>query len=303
MPDKILVLGAAGMLGHVVFTELVAREEWDVRATVWTVEELETLPPALRDRIKPGIDATRLEPLRAVLDSVRPKAVINCVGLIKQRPLAKDPIAALDLNALLPHRLAQLCRAAGSRLIHISTDCVFAGTKGKYKESDSADAEDLYGKTKFLGEVTEPPCVTLRTSIIGHELRDRFALIEWFLSQEGRVRGYRQAIYTGFPTVEFASILARYVLPRKDLFGLYHVSSDPISKHDLLRLVAERYHKDIAIEPDDAVREDRSLNSDLFRRTTGYVPPPWPELLEKMHRHYVNSGLYQKLPGGTHAQF
>jgi len=303
MSDKILVLGAAGMLGHVVFTELAAREEWDVRATVWTAEEFETLPPALRDRITPRIDATRLESLRAVLDSVQPDAVINCVGLIKQRPLAKDPVAALDLNALLPHRLAQLCRATGSRLIHISTDCVFAGTKGKYKESDPADAEDLYGKTKFLGEVTEPSCVTLRTSIIGHELRDRFALIEWFLSQEGRVRGYRQAIYTGFPTVEFASILVHYVLPRKDLCGLYHVSSDPISKYDLLRLVAERYHKDIAIDPDDAVREDRSLNSDLFRRTTGYVPPEWPELVEKMHRYYVNSDLYRKLPGGTHAQF
>jgi len=294
MSDKILILGAAGMLGHVIFTELVARKEWDVRATVWTAEELETLPPALRDRITPRIDATRLEPLRAVLDSVRPTAVINCVGLIKQRPLAKDPVAALDLNALLPHRLAQICRAAGSRLIHVSTDCVFTGTKGKYVESDLSDAEDIYGKTKFLGEVTEPPCVTLRTSIIGHELRDRFALIEWFLSQKSRVRGYRQAIFTGFPTVEFASILARYVLPRKDLSGLYHVSSDPISKYDLLRLVAERYHKDIAIDPDDTVGEDRSLNSDLFRRTTGYLPPDWPELVEKMHRHYVNSNLYQK---------
>ena len=177
-----------------------------------------------------------------------------------------------------------ICRSAGARMIHISTDCVFDGKKGNYTENDSSTADDLYGRSKFLGEVAYPPhCLTLRTSIIGHELKGKLGLVEWFLAQEGKVRGFTHAIYSGFPTIEFARIITDYILPRPELTGVYHVSSDPVSKYDLLNLVAKKYGKKIEIEPYDDFRQDRSLDSSLFRRLTGYMPPSWPELVDQMH--------------------
>ena len=155
-----------------------------------------------------------------------------------------------------------------------------------YTEDDVPNAEDLYGRTKLLGEVSYSHCVTLRTSIIGHELKGRYGLIEWFLGQTGRVRGYRKAIYSGFPTIELARIISDHVLPDRELSGVYHVSSAPISKYDLLKMVAERYGKQIEIAPDEDFAIDRSLNSDRFRSRTGYSPPPWPELIDRMHRDY-----------------
>jgi dTDP-4-dehydrorhamnose reductase len=213
--------------------------------------------------------------------------VINCVGLIKQLPLASDPLASITVNAQLPHRITLVCRAAKARMIHISTDCVFDGKKGGYTEKDIPNADDLYGQTKMLGEVSYPHSVTLRSSIIGHELKSRFGLVEWFLSQRGPVRGFTKAIYSGFTTVEMARIISDFVLPNPKLSGIYNVSSAPISKHELLRLVARRYAKNTVIEPFDGVVLDRSLDSAKFRAETGYIPPTWEKLVEDMHADYL----------------
>jgi dTDP-4-dehydrorhamnose reductase len=171
-------------------------------------------------------------------------------------------------------------------MIHISTDCVFDGKKGGYTEKDSPNADDLYGQTKMLGEVCYPHSVTLRSSIIGHELKARLGLVDWFLSQRVPVRGFTKAIYSGFTTIEMARIISDFVLPNPDLSGIYNVSSAPISKHDLLQLVAQRYAKNIKIEPYDGFVLDRSLDSAKFRALTGYVPPPWEKLVEDMHADY-----------------
>jgi dTDP-4-dehydrorhamnose reductase len=171
---------------------------------------------------------------------------------------------------------------------------VFDGKKGNYTEQDTSNAADLYGKTKYLGEVHYPHCVTLRTSIIGHELKGKYGLVEWFLAQEGRVRGFTNAIYSGFPTVEMARIMGEYVIPSESLSGLYHVSSEPISKYDLLKLVSEKYGKEIEIEPYDEFRQDRSLESAHFRNVSGYVPPSWSELVDRMHMNYMESPYYEK---------
>lgn len=188
-----------------------------------------------------------------------------------------------------------ICRSVGARMIHISTDCVFDGKKGNYTEHDSSNADDLYGRSKFLGEVAYPPhCLTLRTSIIGHELKGKLGLIEWFLAQKGKVDGFTHAVYSGFPTVELAHIITEYILPNKDMNGVYHVSSDPISKYDLLKLVAKRYGKQIKIEPYNKFYQDHSLDSSVFRRITGYTPPSWPELVDKMYQHYISSSCYSK---------
>jgi dTDP-4-dehydrorhamnose reductase len=217
--------------------------------------------------------------------TVQPQVVVNCIGIVKQHPLTKDPLVSISVNALFPHRLAQICRAAGSRMIHISTDCVFSGRKGNYVESDVADAEDLYGRTKFLGEVSYEGCLTLRTSMIGRELETSHGLIEWFLSQEGKtVRGYTRAIFSGFTTNALAEIIAQIITEHPEMEGVWHVASEPISKFELLSLMKQVYGLDIQIEPDETVVVDRSLNADRFRQATGFVPPPWPDMIEQMYQ-------------------
>lgn len=284
---KILILGATGMLGHTLLRNFSARPELAVHATTRSSSGLNRwFSGDLLTRIHPGVDADNFDSILRVLGEVRPEVVINCIGVIKQLASAKDPLITIPINTLFPHRLALACKAAGSRLLHISTDCVFSGTKGMYTESDFSDAEDLYGRSKYLGEVDYPHCVTLRTSIIGHELSTSYSLIDWFLSQEGKVRGFTKAIYTGFPTVEMARIIADYVIPNRSLSGLYQVASAPISKYELLQLVAERYGKSIEIEPDVQFHCDRSLEASRFCQATGYVPPSWPELVSAMWDDY-----------------
>lgn len=293
--DKVLILGGTGMLGHVLFAQLSKRDNLQVYATARSLEGIsQWFAPELLPKMRGNVDAGNLDSILHALAEVKPDVVINCVGIIKQSPAAQDPIISIAINALFPHRLALACKTAGARMIHISTDCVFSGHKGNYTESDESDADDLYGRTKFLGEVNYPHCITLRTSIIGHELKGKYGLIEWFLAQEGKVRGFTNAIYSGFPTVEIAGIIADHVIPNAELRGLYHVSSEPISKYDLLRLVAERYGKRIEIVRHDDFYCDRSLDSNRFRIATGYSPPRWPEIVDKMYQHFIDSPCYKE---------
>lgn len=230
-----------------------------------------------------GIDAFDFDAVVRVMAQVRPEVAINCIGIIKQLPTAKDPIVSLTLNSLFPHRLANLCQAAGARLIHISTDCVFSGRKGMYTEDDISDAEDLYGRTKFLGEVGGMGCLTLRTSIIGREISTSSGLVEWFLANRGgHVRGYTQAIYSGFTTLALARIIGDVLEQQPDLNGVYQVSSEPINKYDLLCQLRDAYNLPIEIEPYAEVQIDRSLDSRRFRTSTGFVPPSWPEMIREL---------------------
>ena len=279
---KILVLGVSGMLGNAMFRVLSENAEIEVFGTARSSSVQRYFAPEMSKKIIAGVDVENLDALTHVFAKVKPQVVINCIGLIKQLALADDPLQALPINAMLPHRLARLCELSSARLIHISTDCVFAGTKGNYRESDPADATDLYGKSKHLGEVTYPHTITLRTSIIGHELSSSHALLGWFLAQEGQVKGYTKAIFSGLPTVELARVVRDVVLPRSELSGLYHVASAPVAKYDLLKLIADVYGKKIEIIRDDALVIDRSLNAKRFKDATGYVAPPWLELVKRM---------------------
>ena len=209
--------------------------------------------------------------------------MINCIGIVKQLADANDPLYALPFNSLLPHRLANLCGVAGARLVHMSTDCVYSGSKGMYTEEDIPDATDLYGRSKLLGEVDYPHAITLRTSIIGHELIGARSLVCWFLEQSGCVSGFNRAVFSGLPTVEIARLIRDYVLPNPLLHGVYHVSSDPINKFDLLKLVAHIYGKNIQIEKNGDYEIDRSLDSVRFREETGYSPASWEDLIVSMH--------------------
>jgi len=280
---RVLVLGATGMLGNAVLRWFADSPGYDVRGSARSAAGVRLLREDLRGRIDTGVDVENPDALARLLDAVRPHAVINCVGLVKQLAEANDPLAALPLNALLPHRLARLCSLVGARLVHVSTDCVFSGSQGNYREADAPDAQDLYGRSKLLGEVDYPNAVTLRTSIIGHELASAHGLVGWFLAQSGSVRGYRRARFSGLPTVELARVIRDHVLPSPGLRGLYHVSGAPIDKLTLLQLVAAQYDKRIEILADDQVAIDRSLDSSRFRAATGYAPPAWPELVRRMH--------------------
>lgn len=279
---KVLVIGASGMLGNAVLRFFAQSPGFNVTGSARSAGLLKRLPAELHSRIVCGVDVENPDSLARVLAAVRPHVVINCVGLVKQLAEADDPLAAIPINALLPHRMARLCDVAGARLVHVSTDCVFTGSRGNYRESDAPDATDLYGRSKLLGEVDYPNAVTLRTSIIGHELDSAHGLVGWFLAQSAAVKGYSRAIFSGLPTVELARVIRDHVIPKPELRGLYHVSAAPIAKLELLQLVAKAYDKPIGIIPDDKLVIDRSLDSTRFRELTGYHPEGWPELVRRM---------------------
>lgn len=292
--ERILILGITGMLGHTLFKEMRKYNRFDVFGTTrnkgglenfFTNEELM--------HIRDNVDADNFETVIRAIAAVQPTIIINCIGIIKQLPISNDPLTAITVNAQLPHRISLVARSANARFIHISTDCVFNGKKGFYTESDPSDAEDLYGRTKFLGEVLYPHCITLRTSIIGHELKTNFSLVDWFMSQENRIKGFTKAIYSGFPTIEMVRIIADFVIPNKTLNGLYHVSSEPISKYDLLKIIQKVYYKEIEILPYDDFVLDRSMDSKRFTEATGYVAPSWLTLVQKMYTHVMNDDAYK----------
>lgn len=272
------------MLGNAMFRLLAGSPGLDVTGTVRGAAARRHFSAEQSTRLLTGIDVESHDALVRAFAAVRPDAVVNCVGLVKQLADADDPLQAVPLNTLLPHRLAALCAAGGARLVHVSTDCVFSGARGGYTEADAPDARDLYGRTKLLGEVVDDPhAVTLRTSIIGHELDGSHSLVGWFLAQAGPVSGYTRAVFSGLPTVELATIVRDVVLPRPELSGLYHVAAAPVDKHSLLRLVAAEYRHGIEIVPRDEPVIDRSLDATRFREATGYVAPSWPELVRRMH--------------------
>ncbi len=279
---KVLVLGAGGMLGHTVLRLFSQTRDYEVFGSVRSESSLRLLPSDLSGRILAGFDVENHDNLIKLFSKVRPDVVINCVGLVKQLAAADDPLSALPINSILPHRLAYLCQASGARLIHISTDCVFSGKKGGYTELDVSDAADLYGRSKSIGEVNTTNALTIRTSIIGHELVGAHGLLSWFLAQKQQVRGFRRAIFSGLPTIELAHVIRDFVLTRPELSGLYHVSAAPINKYELLKLISKVYGKNTSIVPDDDLIIDRSLDSSRFQVETGYRPAPWPELIARM---------------------
>jgi dTDP-4-dehydrorhamnose reductase len=279
---KILILGGDGMLGHQLLKLLQERHE--VKVTLR--QELAAYASCRlfsADNAICGIDVRMSDRLLATLAQFPPDAVVNAVGIVKQRPDGLDVIPNLEINALLPHRVALMCRAVGARLIHISTDCVFSGHRGHYREEDVPDPVDIYGHAKLLGEVAQPGVITLRTSIIGRSLYRNASLIDWFLRQRGRIQGYRNAIFSGFTTMELSRVIAMLLESHPPLAGgLYHLSSAAISKHDLLVRLRDYLGRQIEIVPDDSVRIDRSLDSTRFRAEFHYSPPSWDAMLQEL---------------------
>jgi len=278
---RILILGGDGMLGHQLFKHLKSKH--DVRVTLR--QDLSLYKKYMHfntENTYSGIDVRSLIKLAGVLTDFHPDVVVNAIGIVKQLQKASESIPSIEINALFPHRLALLCKDINSRMIHLSTDCVFSGKKGNYKEFDTSDPDDLYGRTKFLGEVTDKHCLTLRTSMIGLELSRRTALLEWFLAQKETVQGYKNAIFTGFTTIELSRVIENMILNYSDTFGIYHVSSDPISKFDLLLLIKDGLKLPLEIIPNETFVCDRSLDSSKFRQKFNYNPPSWAKMIDEL---------------------
>jgi dTDP-4-dehydrorhamnose reductase len=273
------------MLGHKIFQRL----QRDYAETYCTLHKPITASPYNRipffqgERVLGGIDVLHTGPFHALLRRLRPDVIVNCIGVIKQRAEGNAAIPNIRLNALLPHELAALCAEWHGRLIHFSTDCVFSGRTGNYREDSRSDAGDLYGRSKFLGEVAAPNAITLRTSFVGRELTEHVSLLDWFLSQRGTtVRGFRRVIYSGITTNEMANVVKTIIRDLPVLSGLFQVVSERITKYELLALVREAYGLDINLEPDDLEVSDRSMNGEKFREATGWRAPSWPDLVREL---------------------
>lgn len=278
---RIVIFGAGGMLGH----QLVRRwqDKYEVYAVLHGNPDKGQGAGLFRpDRSICGIDVRSIDAVAACLDRVQPDAIVNAAGIVKQAALSSDCVYSLDVNAIFPQRLATLGATIGARVIHFSTDCVYSGTRGYYSEDIVADPEDLYGRSKWLGELNQPHCVTFRTSIVGRQLSQKLGLLEWFLSQRGTVKGFTRAIYSGFTTIEMTRIVEDVLTKHPQATGIWHVSSDPISKYDLLMLFKHHFRLDTKIVPDDTFVCDRSLDSSRFRSKFQYTPPTWQAMVSEL---------------------
>lgn len=281
MKTKVLVMGAGGMLGHTLMATLTQESKaFDVWGTLRNKSASTILN---QEKLIFDLDALCDQSLLTAVNSIRPDVIVNCIGLIKQSPQADDSALTIALNALLPHRLKKLCDAAAIRLIHISTDCVFSGDRGLYSESDKPDATDLYGRSKLLGELNGD-ALTIRTSIIGPELKGHYGLFDWYVKNQGQtVKGFTQAYFSGLTTVELSRTIARIIESFPDLKGLYHVSGERIDKYSLLHMIKSEYKIQTEIKADNSLVIDRSLDDSHFRQTTGLQSKNWSDMLQEMH--------------------
>ncbi|CAN5419286.1 NAD(P)-dependent oxidoreductase [soil metagenome] len=291
---KVLIIGAGGMLGHKLVQ--VFTEKCDVYTTIRNDFQLyEKINIFKKNTTFDNVNVENIERLKEIIKNIEPEVIVNAVGIIKQIPNGQNVIETLTVNSIFPHKLAEIAKETGSRLICISTDCVFSGKKGNYSEDDISDAYDLYGKSKNLGEIESENCLTIRTSIIGREIGTKHSLLEWFLSNRGKtVKGFKKAVFSGFPTIILAQILADIIVNHKNLMGFYHVASNPINKYDLLNLINDQYQADIKIEPDLEFEIDRSLNSTKFKSVTGFEPQSWQEMIKIMAEDPTNYADWKK---------
>ncbi|REJ78508.1 MAG: SDR family NAD(P)-dependent oxidoreductase [Acidobacteria bacterium] len=277
---RVLVLGGTGMLGHKL-VQVLPDHGYEVWASLrGKPVELSRFGLLSEERIVGGVEATDVDSIRQAFVKSDPDVVVNAVGVVKQKREAGNATISIEINSLLPNRLYDLCREFDSALLSISTDCVFKGDRGRYDEEDATDAEDLYGRSKALGEIRGKNAVTIRTSIIGRELRSTQGLLEWFISQNGQtVFGFKNAFFSGLSTEALANAIARYVLPSRQLEGIYHVSADRISKFELLKKIRAALDLDIKIVAKGDPRIDRSLDSTRFSEMTGFEAPSWDDMI------------------------
>ena len=280
---KILILGSTGLLGNTFTKYFLDREYFQTFATIRDHSKIKFFNKKYHEKfvyIKNVLDKRETE---KIIKNLKPDVLINCLGITnKKKFISNQSEEFININSLLPYRLQRICADMGSRLIHFSTDCIFSGNKGFYSENQIPDPPDLYGKSKLLGELDFENTLTIRKSVIGHELISRNGLLEWFLYQNKFVEGYKNVIFSGTTVLELAILIEKYIIPRSDLKGILNISGESISKFDLLKIIADIYNKKIDIIPNELIKLDRSLDGSQFTKLTGYRPKPWPLLIKAM---------------------
>ena len=280
---KLLIFGSDGLLGNTIIKFFFEKKDYEVFGILRDFSKIRFFKKNYQKNffeVKNVLDFVDLE---NKIKELRPNVIINCLGKTNKN-LSNNLICEyIQINSLFPHKLHQISTSLDIRLIHLSTDCIFSGRKGFYSETDIPDPIDIYGKSKLLGELNYANSITLRKSVIGHELITKNGLLEWFLSEDGPIEGYKNAIFSGLTVLELARIINDFILPRKDLNGIFNVSGLPISKYDLLKAISSEYQKSIKIIPNELIKIDRSLDSSSFNKCTGYKPKKWPELIKSMY--------------------
>lgn len=281
---RILILGASGLIGSILFKTLYKEENLSVYGSLRSNDLLKYFSLDQYNNLLVDVEALDFLSVKNVVNQCKPDVIINCIGLTKHISDGSNFLKSIELNALFPHRLAELSESINAKFIHISTDCIFSGDKGSYTELDFPDAIELYGRSKALGEINYDNNLTIRTSTIGHELISNHGLLNWFLMQESSCKGYKNAIFSGLPTVVLAEIIRDYILPDSNMVGVYNVAAEPINKYELLKIISVVYKKNIDIIEDFDFCIDRSLDYTKFSNCTGYMPLDWHALVERMHQ-------------------
>lgn len=272
---KLLILGGKGMAGHVMTSYFIQKQEYDVFYTSRDPRDANSL----------YMDVTDVNRVEEIIESIKPDIVINCTGILNDHA-TNDPLLALQLNSLLPHQLAKLTERYSGKLIQISTDCVFLGNKGDYTEDDIPDGNSVYARSKQSGEIISNKHLTVRTSIIGPELKDNgIGLFYWFMKQVGEIKGYEKVLWNGITTLELAKATEEMI--KNNVTGLYHLGSQTkISKYALLKLIQEVFGKDdVKIIQDHTIELDRTIKS--TRTDYNYEIPSYKEMLVAL-RDWMN---------------
>jgi len=281
--NRVVILGSQGMAGHIMYEVFKKSVKYDVFGVAQKKGKYTDIV----------LDATNFSSLEEYIKEIKPKIVINCIGILVSQS-QNDISNAILLNSYLPHFLEQLGKKLNFKLIHISTDCVFSGKDGGYIESSFRDGNDNYARTKALGEVINNKDLTIRTSIIGPELKlNGTGLFDWFLKQNNSINGYTQAYWSGVTTLELAKAIMELI--EQNITGLYHLCpKEKISKYDLLHLLKRVWEKDIDIEPFEDYTIDKSLvctRKDFIYKDIDYESmlidlKQWMDTYKDYYMHY-----------------
>ncbi len=293
MKKKLLLLGAEGMLGHVCLIKL--SEKFQVLATTKNKRNIifDNLNFLNDSVILENVDLTNFEKIEKIIKKFKPKYLVNCAGVINKKISNYSKANSIKINSLLPHILSNLSELYKFRFLHISTDCVFDGSKGDYYEYDKKNAVDFYGQTKSIGEeFSNKRSIILRTSIIGHEIKSKLGMMEWFLNSKKKVEGYAAFRYSGITTLEIQRFII-YFLNQKKMSGLYNLASTTITKYKLLKIINNVYNKKIIILKNRYVKKNMVLKSNKLKLSNKNKPQSWQKQIEDLKKFYEKN--YKKV--------
>ena len=280
---KVLILGASGLIGHKLLQKL--SNDFEVVASLHKMKaHYNNLSLFKGKNIIEGIDARNFTLIKDLLNDFQPDIILNCIGITKRKENISDLMFSIELNSLLPHKLAAWARENNKKVIHFSTDCVFDGKHGNYNEESLTTAIDNYGKTKSLGEIIDNHNLTIRSSFIGQELFGKTELLDWFLLNEGKkIKGYTKTLYSGVSTIFMSKIVKKIILSYPKLSGLFQLAPNfPISKYDLLCIARDVYNIDIEIIPDHNIIHKPTLNGSKLRKMIDINVPNWSDMMKEL---------------------